>query len=357
MKKLLMPTALVLCLATVLSCKKAAVDAVQTDPVIINSLTDFSFESDPADPFKFTFKNLSLKHKKTEWRFGDDTLSIADNPVHVYLSTGKFSVDVRTYSATGAVSRKLAYITIVPDIVIKITGVKTDVANQVKFGIISKSPVASVLWTFNDVSPGATSALANPVRTYGTGSFTSVTAKVTTTSGSVVSLTKNVSTEGMAQEITQGRASYTVSAENTLNSVEDSRSLLDGNLATKYTMGGKDLRLFTYPLIITVNYNTAQAVKVYAIANSNDNPPRDPKAWTIQGSNDGITWDILDTRIMTKNFYDQMTALGATTDPQRYMQLFYYAIANPKPYTKYRWVISANWGDAALQVNEWRLYK
>lgn len=356
-KHLLKAGALLCCLATVVSCKKTA-DVVVVDPVTINSISDFEFVQDPTDVFKYTFKNLSSKYKKVEWRFGDDTLTTEINPTHIYSATGKFSVILRTFSETGGTSQKLIDINIKPDSVMKITTEKTGVPNQIRFGLTTKAPVASVLWTFNDTKPAVTSTDLHPVRTYVPGAFNTVTVQITTTMGSVATLTtNNATTEGLMQEITQARESYTTSADNVLNTAENSPKLLDGNIDTKYTMGGKDGRLFTYPLIITLNYATAQAVKSYCIGSSNDNPPRDPKTWSVQGSNDGVTWETLDTRAMTKNFYDQMTALGATNDTQRYKQLFFYNIANPKAFTKYRWVINSNFGDAAMQVNEFKLYK
>ncbi len=185
-----------------------------------------------------------------------------------------------------------------------------------------------------------------------------MSAKITTTDGSTATVSRNTATtEGFLEDITQARDSYTVSAENNYAAAENSQKLLDNDVNTKYTMGGRDGRLFTYPLMVTLIYREKQTVKTYAVGNSTDLPNRDPKSWNIQGSNDGVTWEVLDTRVMTKTFYDQMTALGATTDLQRFKKLFYYAIANPKPFTMYRWSITANWGDAALQTNEFRLYK
>ncbi|MES2426329.1 MAG: PKD domain-containing protein [Bacteroidota bacterium] len=357
-KHLLKTGALLFCLATVVSCKKTPDAIPPADPVTVNSISDFEFVQDPADAFKFSFKNLSTKYKRVEWRFGDDTLTTEINPTHIYTATGKFSVILRTISETGSASQKLVDINIKPDSVIRITTAKTGVPNQIKFGITTKSPVASVLWTFNDSKPAVTSTDLNPVRTYVPGAFNTVTVQITTTNGSVATLTtNNATTEGLMQEITAARDNYTTSAENILNTNENSPKLLDGNMETKYTMGGKDGRLFTYPLIITLNYSTPQAVKSYCIGSSNDNPPRDPKTWSVQGSNDGVTWETLDTRAMTKNFYDQMTALGAINDTQRYKQLFFYNIATPKAFTKYRWVINSNFGDAAMQVNEFKLYK
>lgn len=349
--------ALALCLLAAMSCQKSSVQPY-VDPLIINSVTDYEVTGDPADAFKFTFKNLSTKFKRVEWRFGDDTLNTEVSPVHTYLAPGKYGVDLKTFSETGTSSRKLVYINIVADSVAKISVEKTGVLNQIKFSVTAKAPIKSVLWTFSDVSPAVTSNLANPVRTYVPGSFNTVSATVTTTGGSVVKVTvPNATTEGLVKEITQDRVDYVMSADNSISTTENSPKLFDGDVGTKFTMGGKDGRLFTYPLLATVNYATPQIAKLYAISNSNDLPARDPKSWSVLGSNDGVTWEVLDTRLMTKNFYDQMTALGATSDSQKFKQLFYYGITNPKPFLKYRLSIASNWGDAALQINEFRLYK
>jgi PKD repeat protein len=354
-KQLVMATALLFCLG---SCQKSNVDQVLPDPVVINPLSEFELVTYPNDPFKFTFKSSPSDYKTVEWRFGDDTLSNQSSPTHVFATSGKYQVDMRTISSTGNTSRRFYDINIIPDSVARMTLEKTSTLNQVKFGLVSKAEFKSVLWTFSDVTPAATSTSLNPVKTYVPGSFNTVTATITTVGGSTFSVTRNnATTEGLLQDITLGRESYTTSAENFYAPGENSTMLMDGNILTKYTMGGKDGRLFTYPLIITINFTEAQLVKTYCIGSSNDNPPRDPKTWTIQGSNDGVTWETLDTRAMTKNFYDQMTALGATNDTQKYKQLFFYGIAGPKLFTKYRWVINSNFGDSALQVNEFKLYK
>ena len=46
-----------------------------------------------------------------EWRFGDDTLSTAMEPVHTYKATGNYDVELRTFSSTGAVSKNVAVLT------------------------------------------------------------------------------------------------------------------------------------------------------------------------------------------------------------------------------------------------------
>ncbi|RZK83021.1 MAG: hypothetical protein EOO92_00605 [Pedobacter sp.] len=340
-----------------ISCKETNEEFLP-DPEIVNPLTDFEMTKDPENAFKYSFKNLSSKFKRVEWRFGDDTLSTAVDPVHIYKGTGNYSVELRTYSETGNVSRKLAVVNINPDSVMQITAERTGVLNQVKLGVKVKAPIEAVAWTFNDVTPATTSNLLNPLKTYEPSTLNTVSARVTTKDGSVVTLRKtNATSNGFVTEITKERLSYTVSAENNYNAAEASQNIVDGNTETKFVIGGRVERAFNYPFIVTLNYSTPQEVKMYAVGNSNDLPNRDPKAWIIQGSNDGTNWETVDSRLMTKTFYAQMTDKGATTDIQRYKQLFYYGIENPKAFKSFRISISANWGEATMQINEWRLYK
>ena len=356
-KNLLKTLTFLFCLAAFISCEKS-INEVVPDPAIINPLTDFEMIKDPNNAFKYTFRNLSSKYKRVEWRFGDDTLNTNIDVTHTYATTGQYNVELRTYSETGNTSRKLMKVDIFPDSVFEITQKKTNVPDQIELGLKVKGTIKSVLWTFNDVIPATTSTALNPLRTYVPGKFNTLSAKVTTVDGSVATVTRtNATSSGFVRDITQEREDYTVSAENTALVTENSVRILDNNVESKFVIGGKDGRLFTYPYIVTINYKTPQVVKIYAVGNSNDLPARDPKAWNVQGSNDGVNWEVLDTRLMAKNFYTQMTDLGATTDVQRYKQLFNYAIANPKSFTKYRWVITANWGEAAMQINDFRLYK
>jgi hypothetical protein len=43
-------------------------------------------------------------------------------------------------------------------------------------------------------------------------------------------------------------------------------------------------------------FPTARAIKQYSISPSSDNASTAPTSWTFEGSNDGVTWDVLDTR-------------------------------------------------------------
>jgi len=356
-KSWLKTSTLLLGLLILASCEQTEKE-IQPDPPIINPLTSFEYTQDPENAFKFTFKNKSDKYVRQEWRFGDDTLRTEKEPVHIYKAPGNYLIDLKSFSETGHVSRSQVKLTIHPDSVAQIVGNRVGLQNEVKFKIILKAPIASVLWTFNDLKPVGTSTEMEPVKPYLPGTLNKVTARVTSTDGSVVTVSQaNATIHGIVKDITREREGYTITAENNYSTGENSTKLLDGDINSKFVMGGRDERKFTYPLATSITYKKARIAKMYAVGSAENLQTRDPKSWELHGSNDGVTWELLDTRTMPKNFYDMMVDKGATGDAQRYRQLFYFSLVNTKAFTKYRFSITSNWGDPALQINEFRLFE
>ncbi|GAA2504422.1 hypothetical protein GCM10010406_46310 [Streptomyces thermolineatus] len=71
---------------------------------------------------------------------------------------------------------------------------------------------------------------------------------------------------------------------------ETADKVLDDSLGTKWlTAGGSG------HLVLTLARPTA--VESYSLTSANDFPERDPRDWTLYGSDDGRTWTALDTRI------------------------------------------------------------
>lgn len=343
MRKFIKPLALLLFAGALSSCEKDQPTNIIDEGPVVNPLANFEVIKDPADGFSYSFKNLSSNYTKLEWRFGDDTLSTATSPSHVYLTTGKYQVDLKAFSATGAVTRKLVDINIAPDSVAKVTAVKTGVLNQVKFGITVKAKIAKIEWTFLDVTPAVKTTSLEPVRTFNAGSFNSFNVSITTDKGSVINLSKFVTPEGIADNITQNYVAFTPSTNNS-NTNENAAKLVDNNLETKIYLGGPPL-----PLIFKFQYASAQTVKIYAIGSANDSDTRDPKIWTLEGSNDGNAWTILDSRTQTSTFYAQAG--------NQWKKLFYFTIADPKPFVFYRWKITSTSGSANFQASEIRLFR
>jgi len=340
MKRLIKPISFLFVALSIASCSKnkTGVEIVEESK---RPLVDYEVIKG-SDAFSYEFKNKSANYKSLEWRFGDDSLSSEDSPKHIYLTTGLFEVNLKGVSETGAMGRKLIKLNIHPDSVVKLTATKTGVANQVKFAIDVKAVVKSVLWTFSDVTPAVTSTDLSPVRTYAAGSFNAFKVKITTDKGSVVTISKFVTSEGIAENITAS-AVFTPSSNNT-NSNENAAKIVDNNLDTKIYLGGVKL-----PFTLKFAYDVPQTVKIYAIGNANDSESRDPKIWTLEGSNDGNNWTVLDSQNLTTSLY----ARGGN----KYKQLHYFPVANPRPFSIYKWTCTAMWTSTNFQISEFRLFR
>ncbi|GAB3937831.1 PKD domain-containing protein [Mucilaginibacter myungsuensis] len=370
MKKLLKPIALLLCLAAATSCKKEELDAY-VDPPYDLPLTDYEVVPDANDAFTFSFKNKTSNYGKVEWRFGDDTLKFDDNPTHTYLTTGKYTVDLKAFSKTTAqFGRKMIDINIVPDSVAKLTTTKvatTSGTATLQFSLNVKATVAKVAWTFNDAAFGSTAAATtkteelSPRKTYNVGTFNTFTVVITTNKGSVITLTRNVTTEGIAEDITQKRIGYSSVLENGLNPAnatanEGSSKLIDGNVNTKFGVYNTNL-LNTWAF--TVIYETPVRINLYAIANGNDaGNARDPRDWVLEGSNDaGVSWTQLDYQNNGSGFYQKAIDAGAATDATRYKRLWYYPVPTPGLYTHYRLRFPAGVFSTYFQLSEFQLFR
>jgi hypothetical protein len=88
--------------------------------------------------------------------------------------------------------------------------------------------------------------------------------------------------------------------------------------------------------------NNAQVVKRYTVSSANDVPARDPKDWSFLGSQDGTTWTTLDSK-------------SGQTFANRYQQNT-YPIGNTTAYRYYRLNITANGGEAGVQLCELGLW-
>jgi hypothetical protein len=356
MKQLFKPLGLLFCIGAIVSCSKKDVP-VPIDPVTINPISDYTITPDPTDGFTFKFNNLAKNYAKLEWRFGDDTLKTDTAPTHTYLTTGQYLVDLKTISKTGDYSHKEVNINIIPDSVLKVTAVKTENLYEVKFGVKVKGNIKSISWTFNAVDPVTAavtttkSTLLAPVQSFVFGSFNNFSVTVTTDKGSVATISRSVTTDGIATDITQSYIAFASTNENTDNGNENSLKLVDNNIQTKFGY----YNTFPVPEIATLQFPAPVAVKLYAIANGNDSEStRDPKEWYVEGSVDGVTWDVVDHQTLTIGFADYLTSIGQNST--RYNRYFYYPIANPKPYQFYRWRIVSTFA-GAFQIDEFKLFK
>lgn len=113
---------------------------------------------------------------------------------------------------------------------------------------------------------------------------------------------------------------------------EGKDELVDGSVSTKWLV-------FAPTGWVTFDFGTSpQTIKKYSLSSANDAPERDPKDWTLQGSNDGTSWTVLDTRT-GENFTDRF-------------QTKVYDIAAPASYRHYKLDITANHGANIVQIAE-----
>ncbi|MBK1881221.1 discoidin domain-containing protein, partial [Luteolibacter pohnpeiensis] len=67
---------------------------------------------------------------------------------------------------------------------------------------------------------------------------------------------------------------------------EGPANVIDGDVTTKWYQGVNG------PLVF--DFGTATAIDGYRFVTANDYPDRDPQRWTLEGSSDGLTWNVID---------------------------------------------------------------
>jgi predicted alpha-1,2-mannosidase len=130
-------------------------------------------------------------------------------------------------------------------------------------------------------------------------------------------------------DITDEVEKVTASGENPPNEI--AANLIDKNTQTKWLT-------FQNAAWIEMRLNKPEAVNKYEFTSANDYPGRDPKDWTLYGSNDGTNWEALDTR--NDESFD------------RRFQRHIYEFENDKKYTFYKFEITKNAGDPLTQLAE-----
>jgi hypothetical protein len=130
----------------------------------------------------------------------------------------------------------------------------------------------------------------------------------------------------------------TISVSNTSSPAgEDMTKAFDDSSSTKWLIGNTT-GWIQYDFAGT----TAWAINQYTITSGNDVPARDPKNWTLQGSNDGTNWTTVDTQ-SNQTFANRL-------------QMNTYSFTNTTAYQIYRLNITANNGDTLLQIAEIEMF-
>jgi predicted alpha-1,2-mannosidase len=142
-------------------------------------------------------------------------------------------------------------------------------------------------------------------------------------------LTGSVRT-GLPGSVLDQVSAVTASAENPPD--ETAVKLKDNESSTKWLA-------FNPTGWVTYRLATPVAVVKYSLTSANDAASRDPKDFTLQGSDDAAKWTDLDSR--TGQSFSGRFATNT------------YTFTNPTPYAYYRLNISANSGDSLVQLADW----
>jgi predicted alpha-1,2-mannosidase len=135
---------------------------------------------------------------------------------------------------------------------------------------------------------------------------------------------------GLPNNLRERVVAVTTSGENPPNEI--ATNLVDGDLGTKWltfaTTGWAQVKLSS-PLPITQ----------YAMTSANDEPTRDPRDWTLEGSDDGATWTTVDSQ-------------SGQTFSDRGVTKVYPLPAASAPHLYYRLNVTANGGAPIVQLAE-----
>ncbi|GAA1717783.1 hypothetical protein GCM10009809_12140 [Isoptericola hypogeus] len=108
----------------------------------------------------------------------------------------------------------------------------------------------------------------------------------------------------------------------------------DGNVDTKWCISRPPARVEWVATLVE-----PAAVTSYAFTSASDVPARDPQKWTLEGSHDGASWTVLDTRQLPGPFEQRRMRKG-------------FSFSNTTAYAAYRFVFEPVPGVSHFQVAE-----
>ncbi len=154
-------------------------------------------------------------------------------------------------------------------------------------------------------------------------------------------VTETPDEEPVSKAVLQEFDVATVKGSATLEGSQGILQIFDGSVDTKVCV------VNVSSLWVSAKLKAPAAVNTYKIASANDHDPRDPRDWTLYGSNDGEAWVALDVRT-NEDMPDRNT-------------YYTYTFNNTTPYSYYKLDVSSNNGEDAVglqvvQFSEWQLF-
>ncbi|MBF0343491.1 MAG: discoidin domain-containing protein [Nitrospirae bacterium] len=97
-----------------------------------------------------------------------------------------------------------------------------------------------------------------------------------------------------------------------------------------------------YPFWIEVIYGSSKIIKKYSLCSGSDAEERMPVSWQLHGSDDGLTWEILDIRANVKSWKKR--------------QIRDYTVLKPKAFKHYRLRFTEGGNPTVMRIYEINLY-
>ncbi len=119
----------------------------------------------------------------------------------------------------------------------------------------------------------------------------------------------------------------------------------EGEGISRLTDGNPNTKFLTFNPSVWVVLKAPQphVPRSYTLTSGNDFPERDPKAWTLEGSNNGVTWHPLDSR------------KGQSFSKRKETRSF-KVTGDGAAYSRFRLNVLAIGGGTKTQIAEWRLH-
>jgi len=212
-------------------------------------------------------------------------------------------------------------------------------ATAIQSGLAQVKRKVDVYWVANGnvypatLADASVSPSGSDQVTYQYSVNTSVTPNTYCVSGAIGSIVYSItgtSSQAVQSPCVTPAGSVVASGDNPPS--ETIAKLFDGTSATKWLT-------FSTTGWVIFSITSASTVSTYTVTSANDSPDRDPKAWTLYGSNDRVAWTPIDSR-------------SGEVFASRY-QAKTYTIASPGMFAHYKFNITQNSGNlSATQVSE-----
>jgi hypothetical protein len=252
--------------------------------------------------------NLRLRNSTSSFSLGTvvaESTSALDNVEHIYvpaLPAGRYALEVSgpagtTYGiAWNGISSTVGTPTVVaPAITTQPVARSVTEGQPATFSVTATGTTPRYQWAKGGTAIAGATAASYTIAATTAANAGSYSVTVSNAAGNVSSVTVALTVAALpalppalppsTAELTP--SNYSARGQN--GTKEGTANLFDHLTTTKWL----DFSATTW---VQVNFATAHALVAYSLVSANDYPLRDPASWTLSGSNDGVTWTVIETR-------------------------------------------------------------